>query len=280
MKSLLATLAASVSLIGGVQVLAPVPAVAMDGQDETSPCTEDWYYDDVGEDCSGEGRSGGGGTSDGGGSSGGGDDHYYDETGDPCADYGECWDEEEDIGRDDPLYDETPDPCPESVECWDDQRQEELERKRVEEGKQELEELDRDFAEDPRRVTEELMRRIETEREVITDALREIASRCQWWSLQGNSGDDEARDTEHFRCWREREAIAGIARAEINRLDRETGSVKEAFAGGRKPKPVFRKSGKVGDRSNGASIHPLPLAPANGPGKKHGKRGRRGPRPT
>ena len=279
MKSLLAMAAASAALLSGALALVPTPAAAMDGQDETSPCTEetDWYYDDVGEDCADEGGGGGGS---GGGEPAGGDDHYYDETGDPCADYGECWDEGEDTGRDDPLYDESPDPCPESVECWDDQKQDELERKRIEERDRELKELERDFAEDPQRVAEELLRRIEAEREAIIDALNEIVSRCQWWFSQGDKSIEEGENEEYARCWTERGNIAKVSRVEIERLDRERkGSARNAFPGGRKPTPVFRRSRRVSVGSNGASIRPLPLAPLNGRGKKQ-NRGRPAHRPT
>jgi hypothetical protein len=284
LKSLLAMVAASVALIGGVQVLAPVPAAAMDGQDETSPCTEetDWYYDDVGEDCPGEGgNGGGGGASDGGdpaggGTSTGGDDHYYDETGDPCADYGECWD------------------------AWggtDDERsqQDELDRKR------EREELERDFKEDHVRVAEEILERIKTERKALLGIQNEITARCN--ALLHKP------DWIPGTCEHDLDTLKRIT-VELDKLDREErGPVEGTFEKGRTPRgfslrvsptplaqpmsptgpsppsaPAMRaapsRSRSVGVRSNGASIRPLPLAPANGPGKKHKRRGRRAHKPS
>lgn len=81
-------LAATLALIGGVQVLAPGSAAAMDDLDPLSDCREDedLFFWEIEEDCSDE-ESGGGGGSGGGEPSGGGSSDG-DSADDLCANYG------------------------------------------------------------------------------------------------------------------------------------------------------------------------------------------------
>jgi hypothetical protein len=89
---LAATLVAILTLLGGASALAPAPAAAMTNEEESLCAMDpDWFFlDDVGDECSELGS--GSGSSDESGSADD-DDGYYEETGDPCADYGECWEE-------------------------------------------------------------------------------------------------------------------------------------------------------------------------------------------
>ena len=121
-----AMLVAAFALLAGMWALTPASAMAMTDEDGAAECTEEleWSYFELGEECEEEEQGSGGGGSSSAGSSGSSDDSsddsdddYYDESGDPCADYGECWDEwnsddgmeiaeEDHDGRDRTRYDD------------------------------------------------------------------------------------------------------------------------------------------------------------------------------
>lgn len=128
-KTALAMLAATAALIGCAQVLAPSSAAAMDDQNNGSGCQPGFGFmppgmglDDNGNFCEMEGAGGGvggsGGGSGGDSSGGGSGDSGGFHTGDLCADYGLC-DDDDGFENGDDYYDDLDD-CAYGGDCGGD----------------------------------------------------------------------------------------------------------------------------------------------------------------